>query len=48
VLNNQPMGFCRHLFLVGDAKRHGVPILPLTLRGAQRVARSKQVVFGWD
>jgi error-prone DNA polymerase len=31
LLNNQPMGFWPPSVLVGDAKRHGVPILPVDI-----------------
>ncbi len=37
LLNNQPMGFWPPAVLVGDAKRHGVPILPVDIaRSATR------------
>jgi error-prone DNA polymerase len=29
ILNNQPMGFYSPAVIVGDAKRHGVPVLPV-------------------
>jgi error-prone DNA polymerase len=34
VLNNQPMGFYSPAVVVGDAKRHGVKVLPVDINGS--------------
>ncbi|MBI4286330.1 MAG: error-prone DNA polymerase [Chloroflexi bacterium] len=44
LLNNQPMGFYTPEVIVGDAKRHGVPVLPVDINHSQgrcTVERSK-------
>jgi error-prone DNA polymerase len=35
LLNNQPMGFWSPAVLVGDARRHGIPILPVDIQQSQ-------------
>jgi error-prone DNA polymerase len=35
LLNNQPMGFWNPAVLAGDARRHGIPILPVDLQASQ-------------
>jgi error-prone DNA polymerase len=39
LLNNQPMGFWSPAVLVGDAKRHQLPILPLDIQHSQARCR---------
>ncbi len=48
LLNNQPMGFYAPHVLVGDAKRHGIPVLPVSLNrsGVKCTVEGQQVLLG--
>ena len=46
LLNNQPMGFYSPEVIIGDARRHGVRVLPVDINRSQGNARLKMARFG--